>query len=149
MVGRLKCRRISYLNSLDFIDREKIILAGTSTGGFAAINALSALDTEVQGVISINGGRCGKRGSIIGGLKHIKSLYRKKAEETTSPVYFLTGRKDDVIPSYSVTGMYNAFCESRDACEKSVFLLDNYLGTHHVATMMDEYKKALVALFGQ
>lgn len=137
---------LRYIRGLNFIDTKNIVLAGTSAGGFTSIASLSSFDDQVSSVISINGGRCGKRGRAIGGLKNIRKLYKEIANDTKSPVYFLAGSMDDVIPEYSTKKLYESFCKIRNDCsaEKSVHLIQAYAGNHHIDSMLDAYAQALL-----
>ncbi len=140
----------NYLAGLSFVDSSKIILAGTSAGGFASVNAMPYLDEQIDAVISLNGGRCGSRGDAIGGLAWQQELYSRVAVTTSSNTYFLSGGKDDVIPSYSTTALFMAFCRARKDCvqRSSTALLTNDNGTHNVATMLEGYSRVLGQLKG-
>lgn len=136
---------IAYLKKQDFIDSNQIVLAGSSAGGFASVTALPSYDNDVNAVISINGGRCGKRGQVIGGLKSLQKLYNKAGDNSITPVFFLAGARDDVIPAYSTTRLYESFCSARQDCEdnKSVHLIKDYSGDHSITSMLDSYVEAL------
>lgn len=136
---------VNYVSSLPYVDNNKLILAGTSAGGFAAINGLSKVDDRVRAVISINGGRCGSRGESIGGLANIAELYKKYAAEASTPIYFLTGNNDDVIPTHSTKTLYNAVCSTRNDCGRrgTTYLVQEARGNHNVPSMMAPYKRTL------
>lgn len=136
----------NYLSGLQIIDESLIVLAGSSAGGFAAMNALAKLDDQVSAAISINGGRCGSRGDAIGGLAWQRELYARVAANTSSKVYFLAGGNDDVIPIYSSRVLFMAFCRAREDCVKRDFTqqFTNMTATHDPATMVNIYSRALV-----
>lgn len=141
---------VSYLKSLQIVEDSKIVLAGTSAGGFAAVNSMPDLDEEIVAVISINGGRCGGRGDAVGGLSWQQELYSRIAADTQAPVYFLAGSDDDVIPVYSTRTLFMAFCRARNDCvERSrTQLFVGNKATHDVATMTSEYSRALRLIAG-
>ena len=149
LAGEAAAREVTnahtYLARLPFIDSSRIVLAGSSAGGFASINALNLLDEQVIAAISINGGRCGSRGDAIGGLAEMRTLYERLAREVDSPVYFLGGGNDSVIPLYSTRALFTTFCRTREDCvERSrTNLFTNPAANHDVATMTDVYSRAL------
>ncbi|MBL4573271.1 MAG: hypothetical protein JKY86_09385 [Gammaproteobacteria bacterium] len=134
-----------YLRRLSFVDSNNIVLAGSSAGGFASINALPLLDGTIKAMVSINGGRCGKQGDAIGGLAALRSLYGSIAETVASPVYFLSGGNDTTIPVYSTRALFMSFCRVRNDCVKRTRtkLFEKPNATHNVATMVDVYTRAL------
>ncbi len=136
---------LNYLRSQSFIDSSRLVIAGTSAGGFAAINSLREEDRYVLAAITINGGRCGNRGDAIGGLNAQLTLYQRIGSEVTSPVFFLIGGRDTVIPRHSADELFLEFCRGRRDClqRRNTFLLVNEPGTHDVSTMMDVYGQAL------
>lgn len=138
---------VDYLTELEFIDGSQVILAGTSAGGFASVAALKQVDSKVMGVISINGGRCGRQGNNTGGLHHLARYYESIARTTVSPVYFLSGSKDDTIPEVSTVQLFDAFKRNRSLPNVKHFSRPS--GTHRVATMIQPFERALSRLAKQ
>jgi predicted esterase len=122
---------IEFLQSRHDIDKNKIVVSGLSAGGFASIYALPYYPKGVIGVISINGGRCGLRGSSIGGLENLKVIYRRVRATTTTPVLMLYGTNDTTIPPYSTLQLYDSLCAGRgEKCQSTVKLVEVPAATH-------------------
>jgi dienelactone hydrolase len=130
---------IERVKRLPNINKNRIVVGGTSAGGFASINAIPLISDDVQGVFSLNGGRCGKRGKAINGLENIERIYRDIAEKSHVPVVFYAGTEDTTIPLYSTQRLYDAFCEARGKkCEGSVSLQIVSGANHRVFQMVSE-----------
>ncbi len=132
---------INYLSSLEIIDAENIIVAGTSAGGFASIASLQSNDARIRGVISVNGGRCGKQGYNVGGVHHITRYFETIAVSSQSPVIFLAGSLDETIPEETTYQLFEAFKRARG--DKEVWMQTNPRGTHSFSSMDKLFGRAM------
>ena len=113
------------VKTLPDIDAERVFVGGTSAGGFASGGSMAILEGEAKGIFVLNGGRCGKRGSLFRGHEFAVDIFSAAAAESSIPVVFYASADDSVIPPPSSRGLYEATCKARESrCKDSVFWVD-------------------------
>ena len=116
---------VQAVKTLPDIDAERVFVGGTSAGGFASGGSMAILQGKAKGIFILNGGRCGKRGSLFRGHEFAVDIFRAAAAESSIPVVFYASVNDKVIPPLSSRGLREATCEARGPqCESSVFWVD-------------------------
>ena len=76
------------VKTLPDIDAERVFVGGTSAGGFASGGSMAILEGEAKGIFVLNGGRCGKRGSLFRGHEFAVDIFSAAAAESSIPVVF-------------------------------------------------------------
>jgi predicted esterase len=136
---------VEYVKSFPGINKNRIFVGGVSAGGFASICSIPLISENVQGVFSLNGGRCGKQGKSINGLAYIEKIYKDIAGNSHIPVAFFSGTNDTVVPQYSTERLYKSFCEGRDnRCNESVYLVIADGAEHSVDSMVRKTGEKIV-----
>ena len=116
---------VKMVKTLPDLDTGRVFVGGTSAGGFASGGSMAILQGKVKGIFILNGGRCGKRGSLFRGHEFAVDIFRAAAAESSIPVVFYASVNDKVIPPLSSWGLHQATCEARGPqCEGSVFWVD-------------------------
>lgn len=122
---------IERLKGLPQIDTSRVFVAGTSGGGFLTLGSLDAYPDNVRGVISFNGGRCGRRGTYFRGLEYAAELISTAAARSDIPVLVVASTRDRTIPAPSSYALTNAICKARQEKCKSTVFLANAVGAGH------------------
>ena len=116
---------VSRVKTLPDIDADRVFVGGTSAGGFAAGGSMAILEGEAKGIFVLNGGRCGKRGSLFRGHEYAVGIFSEAAAESSIPIAFYASVNDEVIPPLSSWGLHQATCKARGLrCEATVFWVD-------------------------
>lgn len=113
---------VDYLRALPEIDPNRVVVAGFSAGGFAAVAALPQLDQKVAGTVILGGGgRCGNRPPLLGGFQFADEIVREAGAASSKLIVFVAGEYDSVVPIAAMRALHKAACEARGpACEDSV-----------------------------
>ena len=122
---------VAKLKTLPNVDAERVYVGGTSAGGFASGGSMSTLEGKAKGIFVLNGGRCGRRGSLFNGHEYVVEIFGKAAAKSSIPIVFYASEHDTVIPPPSTRGLYEATCQARGPrCKDSVFFV-NVFGAGH------------------
>ena len=92
---------------------------------------MAVLEGKAKGIFVLNGGRCGKRGSLFNGHEYAVEIFSKAASKSSIPIVFYASEHDTVIPPRSTRGLYKATCDARGPrCKDSVFFVDIFGAGH-------------------
>lgn len=119
--GRDITQAIAMVGNLDNIDGNRITVMGYSAGGFGTLAAMGRFPTGVRAVVSLHGGRCGKRGPMTNGIEYAAEIIRGNAAQSSMPILFISGTRDTIIPTESVRHLRDVVCDARaTACKDTV-----------------------------
>lgn len=112
---------IQMVGGLKKIDSNRIAVAGYSAGGFGTLASMSSFPAGVRAVVSFHGGRCGKRGLMFNGIEYVSEIIKSSAQQSFMPVLFISGTRDNIIPTESVRHLRDVVCDARGAsCKDNV-----------------------------
>jgi dipeptidyl aminopeptidase/acylaminoacyl peptidase len=99
---------VEYVSTLPFIDGQRLVLAGHSSGGFASLILASQGPPGVKGIINFSGGRgSSKRGNCSPG-RLIKAC-ALAGRTTRVPTLWIYSENDTYFPPWLARDMYAAF----------------------------------------
>lgn len=122
---------IQMVGGLDKIDSNRMAVLGYSAGGYAVLANMNSFPSAVRAVISLHGGRCGKRGPMTNGIEYGAEFVRASAGASTTPILFISGSRDSVIPTESVRHFRDEVCEARGAACKDTITMTVVEGANH------------------
>jgi dienelactone hydrolase len=104
---------VAYMSEQSYVDKTRIVVAGTSHGGLAAI-AYGARDAVgvpgVRGLINFSGGL--RQDECAGWQKNLTRAFRTYGEHVHLPSLWLYGANDSVWPGPLADEMFTAFSEN-------------------------------------
>ncbi len=136
---------IQMVGSLDKIDGNRIAVMGYSAGGYATLANMNSFPSGVRAVISLHGGRCGKRGPMTNGIEYATEFVRASAGASTTPILFISGTRDTVIPTESVRHFRDEVCAAHGtACKDTISMKVVEGANHGVANTLTRMDKELI-----
>lgn len=132
--GRDISQAIQMVSNLENIDSNRVAVMGYSAGGFGTLASMSAFPAGVRAVVSIHGGRCGKRGPMTNGIEYAAEIIHGNAAQSDIPILFISGTRDNIIPTESVQHFRDVVCDARGAtCKGTVFMTVVYDASHRLS----------------
>ena len=87
---------VEYVAGCPFVDARRIAIGGHSVGGLVSVIA-AAKNSDLAGVVSVNGGITWTQNGIQRGFPAVSAVWRGEAEHLTMPVLLLHGQDDTVV----------------------------------------------------
>jgi pimeloyl-ACP methyl ester carboxylesterase len=99
---------VEYGSSLPFVDPQRLILVGHSSGGFASLILASQGLPGVRGIINFNGGR-GSTERYNGSPRRLIEACERAGRTTRAPTLWIYSENDTYFPPWLARELHSAF----------------------------------------
>ena len=106
---------VAYLRAQPYVDRERIVLVGTSGGGWGSLAAASRGDLPIRGVVNFAGGRGGKKNNLPNNNcapERLVAAAGTLGKTTRVPTLWLYTENDQFFSPELSRRMYDAYTAS-------------------------------------
>ena len=132
---------VEYLKGCPFVDGKRIAIGGHSVGGLISIIA-AAKNSQVAGVVSVNGGVSWTQNGMQRGYPAVSAVWRAEAEHLTMPVLLLHAESDTIVTPELSRELFELLRQRRAPVSLKIFPGDHSVfPTDEVVRFLDDLMK--------